>query len=161
MKNQKSKEKIRDQILTRLRLYNNKRGIVFFDNPKNTLDENISLENNEIEVLLIKLSKRKKVLVTTKHVFIINQSTIIKILGKEIDRFDYMLFENLEETIKNSSKLQLKLIQLKLHFRIGDYRIISKNGSFNQIRITKTKFADCLNEAIKKLIFVTNKYDSF
>ncbi|TCI90592.1 hypothetical protein [Tenacibaculum sp. M341] len=161
MKNQKSKKKIRDQILTHLKLYNNKRGILFFDNPKNTLDENISLENNEIEVLLIKLSKRKKVLITTKHVFIINQSTIIKIQGKEIYRFDYMLFENLEETIKNSSKLQLKLIQLKLYFRIGDYRIINKDGSFNQIKITKTKFADCLSEAIKKLVFVTNKYDSF
>ena len=155
----KRKENIKKQILKKLEYYRKERGITFFDDP-NHFKENILLDDNELEVLSIKLNRSKKILITTKYIYYINKNILTKILGKDIDRFDYMEFINGEEIIESKSKIKIKLLRFKMYFRIGSYRIVKKDGSFTELTIWKTQFADCLNECVKKLKFVGNKYEA-
>ena len=155
----KRKENIKKQILKKLEYYRKERGITFFDDP-NHFKENILLDDNELEVLSIKLNRSKKILITTKYIYFINKNILTKILGKDIDRFDYMEFINGEEIIESKSKIKIMLFRFKMYFRIGSYRIVKKDGSFIELTIWKTQFADCLNECVKKLKFVGNKYEA-
>ncbi|WP_025665354.1 hypothetical protein [Aquimarina megaterium] len=156
----KKKEDIRNQILKKVKYYRNSRGIIFFDNPNNQFKENIVLDNNELEVLLIKLKRSRKIIVTTKHIYSIDKNLTTKILAQDIDRFDYMEFINGEKIIEGGSKIKIMLLRFKMNFRIGNYRIVQRNGSFTELIIWRTRFADCLNGCIKKLKFVGNKYDA-
>ncbi|WP_299124832.1 hypothetical protein [uncultured Tenacibaculum sp.] len=156
----KRKENIKKQILKKLEYYRKERGITFFDNPNHHFKENILLDDNELEVLSIKLNRSREILITTKYVYYINKNILTKILGKDIDRFDYMEFINGEEIIESKSKIKIMLFRFKIYFRIGNYRIVKKDGSFIELTIWKTQFADCLNECVKKLKFVGNKYEA-
>ena len=156
----KNKEDIRCQILKKVHYFRNSRGIVFFDNPNNQFKEDLLLDSNEIEVLLIKLNRSVRILLTTKHLYFIDKKSTTKILGKDIERFDYMEFINGEKIIEGKSKIKIILLRFKMNFRIGNYRIVQKTGSFTELTIWKTRFADCLNDCIKKLKFVGNKYDA-
>tara|TARA_B100000795_G_scaffold263228_1_gene242064 strand:- start:9 stop:488 length:480 start_codon:yes stop_codon:yes gene_type:complete len=156
----KKKEDIRNQILKKVHYYRNSRGIIFFDNPNNQLKEDLLLDDNEIEVLLIKLNWSSKILLTTKHLYFIDKKLTTKILAKDIDKFDYLEFINGEKIIEGKSKIKIILLRFKINFRVGNYRIVQKTGSFTELTIWKTRFADCLNDCIKKLKFVGNKYDA-
>lgn len=154
----KKKEDLRNQILTKVKSYRNKRGIHFFNKPvSKSRNKSHTIDDNDIEVLLIRLNKSKKILVTTKYLFLINKSTTIKIEGKEIDRFDYMEFINLQK----ASEIKQIYLKFKIGYRIGDYRIVKKDGSYIEINFRKTKLADCLNDCIKKLKFIANKYEGY
>lgn len=156
----KTKEALRSQILKKLKYYRNSKGITLFDNPNNKLKENIVLDSNELEVLLIKMNRSTRIVVTTKYIYIICKKTNTKILGQEIDRLDYMEFINGEKIIEGKSRIRTIILRFKMNFRIGKYRIVKKNGSFIELAIYKTRFADCLNECVKKLKFVGNKYQA-
>ncbi len=159
MKIKKKKEDIKKQILQKVRHYRKSKGILFFDTSTYKNNENIIFDNNELEILLIRLNRFKKILVTTNCLYIIDKKSIVKILGNAIERIDYMQYENLEKTVEEKSKLRIKLDMLKINFRIGDFRIVKKDGSFIALKIKRTRFYDCLNDSIKKLKFVTNTYD--
>lgn len=161
MKYRKSKESIRNQILKKLWFVRNKRGIIFFDTPDNIYQEDIKLDPNDIEVLLMEINRSKKILVTTKYIFIIDKQSTFRIKGDEIDRLDYMEFVNGQKTIEEKSRLKIMHLRFKMNRRIGHYRIVKKDGSFEEIKIKRTKFADCLNDSVKKLKFVANKYEGF
>ncbi|CAL2078194.1 hypothetical protein [Tenacibaculum sp. 190524A02b] len=156
----KKKEAIRNQILKKVKYYRNSRGIVFLDNPNKQLKEDIVIENNELEVLLIKLKRSRRILVTTKHIYFIDKKEITKILGKNIERFDYMELINGEKIIEGKSKIRKVILRFKMNFRIGSYRIIQRDGSFTEVTIWKTQFVDCLGDCIKALKFVGNKYEA-
>ncbi|CAL2095934.1 conserved protein of unknown function [Tenacibaculum sp. 190524A02b] len=156
----KKKEAIRNQILKKVKYYRNSRGIVFLDNPNKQLKEDIVIENNELEVLLIKLKRSRRILVTTKHIYFIDKKEITKILGKNIERFDYMELINGEKIIEGKSKIKKRLLRFKMNFRIGNYRVIQRDGSFTEVTIWKTQLADCLDDCIKALKFVVNKYEA-
>ncbi len=158
----KSKEDIRDQILTKARYYRNYRRIHFFDNTIPTPKyESYVVDGNEMVVLLIRFSRSKKILVTTKYIIIISKRATIKIHGDEIDRYDYMEHINYGETYETASYLKLKYFRFKIMFRIGKYRIVKKDGSHVDLFFKRAKYPDCLNECIKKLKFVTHKYESY
>ncbi|WP_394751351.1 hypothetical protein [Spongiimicrobium salis] len=156
----KKKEDIRNQILKKVKYYRHSRGIVFFDNSNNKSNENIALDSNEIEVLLIRLNRSRRILVTTKFIYFIDKKITTKILGQNIDRLDYMEFVNAEKIIEGKSKIKIRLLRFKMSFRVGNYRIVEKNGSFIELTIWRTRFADCLNDCVKKLKFVGNKYEA-
>lgn len=159
MKIKRRKEDIRNQILKKIEYYRNNKGIQFFDDANNQYKGSIKLDDNEIEVLLIRLNRLKKVLLTTKCLYIVDKNSTTKISGKDIDRFDYMEFINGEKIIEVKSKIKIMLLRFKMNFRIGNYRIVKNNGSFIELVIKRTRFADCLNDCIKKLKFVGNKYE--
>ena len=155
----KKKEHIRKQILLKIKYYRNSGGITFFDNSKNLLEEKLKLESNELEVVLINLSKKRRVLLTTKNVYYFNKKNVQKIVGENIDRFDYMEFVNGEKIMEEKSRIKIFWLRFKMNFRIGTYRIVERNDSFVELKIWKTNFADCLNGGIKKLKFVGTKYE--
>ncbi|WP_074407784.1 MULTISPECIES: hypothetical protein [Aquimarina] len=160
MKIRKKKEDIRKQILLKIKYYRHSRGIRFFDNSNNLLEEKLKLESNELEVVLIKFSRKEKILLTTKNIYYLDKNNVQKIIGENIDRFDYMEFINGEKIIEEKSRLKIFFLRLKMNFRIGTYRIIEKNNSFVELKIWKTNSADCLNGGIKKLKFVGTKYEA-
>jgi len=159
LKIRKNKEDIRKQILLKIKYYRNSRGITFFDNSNNLLKEKLNLESNELEVALIKFSRRRKILLTTKNIYYLDKNNIQKIVGENIDRFDYMEFINGEKIMEEKSRLKIFFLRFKINFRIGTYRIVEKNDSFVELKIWKTNFADCLNGGIKKLKFAGTKYE--
>ncbi|WP_231517328.1 hypothetical protein [Tenacibaculum sp. 47A_GOM-205m] len=143
----------------KIKYYRNSKGITFFDNSNNLITEDFNLENNELEVALIKFNRRRKILLTTKNIYYLNKNNIQKIVGENIDRFDYMEFINGEKIMEEKSRLKIFFLRFKMNFRIGTYRIVEKNDSFIELKIWKTNFADCLNGGIKKLKFVGAKYE--
>ncbi|WP_196889878.1 hypothetical protein [Aureivirga sp. CE67] len=159
MKIRKNKEYIRKQILLKIKYYRNSRGITFFDDSNNILKEKYNLESNELEVALIKFNRRRKILLTTKNIYYLDKNNIQKIVGENIDRFDFMEFINGEKIIEEKSRLKNFFLRFKIHFRIGTYRIVEKNNSFIELKIWKTNLADCLDEGIKNLKFVATKYE--
>ncbi|MCE7995694.1 MAG: hypothetical protein HEP71_27190 [Roseivirga sp.] len=155
----KKKENIRHQILKRVKDYRGSKGITFFDDSNNQLNEDVVLDSNELEVLLIRLNRSRKILLTTKFIYVIDKKITTKILGQDIDRFDYMEFINGDKIIEGKSRFKIRLLRLRLNFRVGNYRIVEKNGSYTELTIWKTRFADCLNDYVNKLKFVGNKYE--
>ena len=159
MKIRKKKEDIRKQILLKIKYYRNSKGITFFDNSDSLLKEELNLESNELEVVLIKFRRKQKILLTTKNIYYLDKNNVKKVVGENIDRFDYMEFVNGEKIIEEKSRLRIFFLRFKMNFRIGTYRIVEKNDSFVELKIWKTNFADCLNGGIKKLKFVGTKYE--
>ncbi len=155
----KKKEDLRYQILKKVNYYRTSRGITFFDDSNNKFKGDILLDRNEIEVLLIRLNRSKKILLTTKFIYLIDKKITVKILGQDIDRFDYMEVINAEKMIEGKSRIKRMLFRYKIIFRVGNYRIVNNNGSFSELTIWKTRFADCLNDCVKKLKFVGNNYE--
>ncbi|MFT6500887.1 MAG: hypothetical protein ACJASQ_000997 [Crocinitomicaceae bacterium] len=133
---------------------------MFFDDANNHFKGNIVLDSDEIEVLLIKLNKSRKILVTTKFIYFFDKKVTTRIFGQDIDRFDYLELINYEKTIEGKSKITRTLLRFKIHFRVGNYRIVGNNSSSIELSIWKTRFADCLNDCVKALKFVGNKYDA-
>ncbi|CAA0219944.1 hypothetical protein [Tenacibaculum maritimum] len=159
LKIKKKKEHIRKQILLKIKYYRNSRGITFFENLNELNNEKVKLESNELEVVVINLSRQKRVLLTTKNIYYLNKNSVQKIVGDNIERFDYMEFVNGEKIIEEKSRLKTFWLRFKINFRIGTYRIIERNNSFIELKIWKTNLADCLNDGIKKLKFVVTKYE--
>ena len=96
---------------------------------------------------------------TTKNLYYLDKKNVKKIIGENIDRFDYMEFVNGEKIIEGNSRFKIAFLRLKMNFRVGTYRIVEKDDSFVELKIWKTNFADCLNGCIKKLKFVGTKYE--
>lgn len=158
MKIKRKKEDIRTLILKKVKYYRKSSRILFYDNPKTHYKEKVKLDENELEILLIKLSLSKKILLTTKCLYIIDKNSNTKIHGEDIDRLDYMEYINGESIVKNKSRIKIFFFRLKMNFRIGKYRIVKKDGGFIELKIRRTSFADCLNGSVKKLKFVGSKY---
>lgn len=130
------------------------------DDSNNILKEKVDFENNELEVAIIKFNSKRKILLTTKNIYYLDKNNIRKIVGENIDRFDYMEFINGEKVIEEDSRFKIFLLRLKMRFRIGTYRIVENNDSFLELKIWKTNSADCLNDGIKKLKFIGTKYEA-
>ncbi|MFD0991654.1 hypothetical protein [Tenacibaculum geojense] len=160
MKTIKKKENIREQILLKIKHYENSRGITLFDKSDNLAEKNLNLENNELEVVLIKFNKKEKILLTTKNIYYFDKNNFRKIAGENIDRFDYLEFINGEKIMEEKSRIKIFFLRMKMRFRIGTYRIVEKNDSFIELKIWKTNYADCLNNGIKRLKFIGTKYEA-
>lgn len=158
-KYKKEKEAIRTQIHKKVRYYVKSKGITFFYNETPVNNKLYTIDDNDIEVLLIKLNRTKKVLITTKCLFIIYKNKSHRIDGDTIESFDYLEMSMSYDEFMALPKLQKAYIRYKVNFRIGKYRIIKKDGSYIDLNSRRTRFSDCLNDSIKKLKFVVNKYE--
>ena len=109
---------------------------------------------------MIKLSRNKEILVTTKSIFIIDIDNCLKIKGDEIEDFDYTNWTNLENDLKKASKFKKMYLLYKIRRRIGFYKIIKKDGASIILKLNRYHLADCINECIKKIQFITQKYEA-
>lgn len=158
-KRKKKKEDIRTQILKKVKYYRKNRGILFFDESTPLIGkESYTIDSNDIEVLMIKLNRSKKILITTKCLYIIDRSDVTRVDGLEIEGYDYMPFDNYEFFIDKSLFRRLyNKYQLKRH--IGDLRIKKRDGSFIDVYLSRRNLFYCLSASITMLQFVTKKYE--
>lgn len=154
----KEKEKIRAQIIKALEVYKGERGFDFFDSSIPTMKSGLfTLDQNDIEVLLMTINRSNKILLTTKCLFIIQKSNWTRIEGHEIDDFELMSLIEINPEENDPAVIRMyKIYKLRRHK--GYFRIIKKDGSFHEIYLPKRDFVYCLSSAIKKLQFVTKKY---
>lgn len=156
----KKKEAIRNQIQVKAKHYRKYRDISFFEGTEpNSKYTALITDERELPALLIRYSFRKKILVTTQHLFFIKGKSSVKIHGRELDRYDYMEHINYGAIYKTATKFRRMLYRPKIIFRIGKYRIVKKDGTHVNLFFTRTRHPDCLNECIKRLKFVTDKYE--
>ena len=157
----KKKEILRSYIQKKLKWYRNKRGIFFFDKSTYNLSNfPFQIPDNDIEVILIKLNKFKKILITTQCFYVIDKSTITKVHINEIEDYDYMPFNNLE-AIKNETLLKKIFNKYQLLMHIGDVRIRKIDGSFLNLYLSKSSFVYCLTGAIIKLKSIEKHYRGY
>ncbi len=155
----KTKEAVRTQIQIRAKYYRDEKRILFIDENSPSIDAiSCYIADKDIEVLLFQLNYSKKILVTTKCLYIISKSVTIRIDANEIEDFDFMPSVNYLNRIDMSIyKRMLNRYQLMKHF--GDIRILKKDGSFIDIYMPKHNLLYGLIDAIKSLQFVNKKYE--
>jgi hypothetical protein len=157
-KYKKKKEDIRTEILKKVEVFHRTKGIIFFDNSIPNLNEFYTIDDNDLEVLLVTINKSNRILLTTKCLFINHKSTTTRVDGKEIEDFDLMAFVN--SGSKQSESIFKKMYnKYQLMRHIGDFRITKKDGSFIEVYLPKRNFVYCLSGTIMKLQFVTEKYE--
>jgi len=156
----KEKEKIRTQISKGLEVYRDDKGFLFFDASDRTFNNDlISLDENELEVLLMTIKRSTKILLTTKCLFLLQKSQWTRIEGNEID--DFELMSMLDANPEENDPAIIRAYKIyKLRRQKGYFRILKKDGSFYEIYLPKREFVYGLTDAIKKLQFVTRKYEA-
>lgn len=154
----KKKEKIRNQIVKALEVYKGKSGFSFFDSSdSNSWPTNVDLDDNDLEVLLMHLDNSNWILLTTKCLFIEQNGIVNRINGIQIEKFKFLNLEN--------GKNEEKVAEFKNHEEYkswlysGDFKIITKDNTEVIVNLPHHDFGLCLFNALKKLRFVTNKYE--
>ncbi|WP_291726304.1 hypothetical protein [Bernardetia sp.] len=154
----KEKEKIRTQIIKSLEVYKGKLGFHFFDLPNSSFKSTeFVLDNNDIEVLLMDLGNSNWILLTTKCLFISQNGINNKIEGIEIQSFEFL---NLNNRHKRKADEFRNLAEFKSWLYSGDFKITKKHNAYVTVNLPHHDFGFCLFNAIKKLRFVTNKYEN-
>ncbi len=118
-KYKKSKESVRSQILTRLNPYHNKLGISIHS-ISNKTSQNDILDSNDLEVLSIKLSFSKRILITTKCIFLIQKDQNIRINIEDLKSLDYIEYSEYGKAVG----LRKKLLKYVISLRIGKYQFL-------------------------------------
>lgn len=127
--------------------------------PSNLNSKNYVLDENDIEVLLITIKKSKQILITTKCIFIIDKEKTIRINGDEIINFYFKYFDVMDEKFEESSCIYKKYMQYKVNRHVGDFRFTKIDGTFVDVYLSKRSIAYLLYDAIKRLQFVSRKYE--
>ena len=154
----KEKEKIRTQIIKSLEVYKGKSGFIFFDSSdSNPLSNEVALDDNDLEVLLMNLDESNWILLTTKCLFIKQNGISIRINGIEILGFEFL---NLLHVKNKEKAAEFKIPgEFKSWLYSGDFKITKKDNTDVVVNLPHHDFGFCLFNAIKKLRFVTNKYE--
>lgn len=154
----KEKEKIRLQFIKALEAYRGVKGVFFYNNSYLKLEpESYKIDDNDIEVLKMKLDDSSWILITTKCLFLKKNESIKRIEGTQIESFDFV--NVVERNIKGTfSWFRKRKIHKQVSFT-GDFRIIMKDKSFVIIDMPYHEFGLCLYKALKKLQFVVNNYN--
>ncbi|MEM6298227.1 MAG: hypothetical protein AAF740_06005 [Bacteroidota bacterium] len=152
----KEKEKIRDQIIKSLEVYKGKDGFTFapFSSPTN-----VKLCDNDTEVLLMKLNEDNWLLLTTKYLFVKQDGTIYNIDGDKITSFKFLNLKhrrNKEKMAEFDSRGEFKSWLYS-----GDFEITVESGVSVIVNLPYHNFGFCLFNAMKKLRFVTSRYEGF
>ena len=156
----KEKEKIQFQIIKSLEVYKEKAGFIFFDSPKSIPHSGIAqLDHNDLEVLQMKFDDKNWILITTKCLFISRDSAIERIEGLEIEKFEFV---NLRNGRTKEKKSEFKnLSDYKKWLYSGDFEITTADKNISIVNLPNHDFGFCLFNGIKKLRFVSKKYDGF
>ena len=156
----KEKEKIRAQIIKSLEVYIGKTGFIFFnETDSNHQKLNVNLDNNDLEVLLMNLDESNWILLTTKCLFIWQNGLSHRINGIEIEEFEFL---NLEHIRNKKKAAEFKNHgEFKSWLFSGDFKITKQDKTNVTVNLPHHDFGFCLFNAIKKLRFVTNKYEGF
>jgi hypothetical protein len=156
----KEKEKIKTQIIKSLEVYKGGTGFDFFDSSNSTSKPKIAkLDENDLEVLLMKFDERNWILLTTKCIFISRDTIIERIEGLEIENFDFVNLKN-GRTKEKASEFE-KPGDYKRWLYSGDFEIIKTDKRASIVNLPNHVFGSCLLNGIKKLKFVSNKYEGF
>ncbi len=155
----KTKEAVRTQIQLRAKYYRDVKKVLFFDeNTPSLEDDSYNIDDKDVEVLLIQLNYSKKILVTTKCLFVIDKSVTIRIDASDIKSFDFMPSVNhLNNGFLSVGKRMVNRYRLRRHF--GDLRIHKKDGTFIDVFMPKHNLLYCLISVIKSLQFISKKYE--
>jgi len=154
----KEKEKIRIQIIKSLEVYKGKSGFIFFDSSEsNSQSIEVDLDDNDLEVLLMNLDESNWMLLTTKCLFIRQNGISNRINGIEIEGFEFL---NLAHIRNKEKAAEFKNPgEFKSWLYSGDFKITKKDKTNIIVNLPHHDFGFCLFNAIKKLRFVTNKYE--
>ena len=152
----KSKEKIRNQIIKSIEVYKGKDGVVFYDSG-NECENIVELDANDLVVMKMNLDINSCLILTTKCLFVIKNESVIRINGNEIEEFNFLNHKKSKgvETIKEFNNPA----EYKSWMYSGDFIIIKKDKTKIIVNLPNHDFGFCLLNAIKKLQFVTNKYE--
>lgn len=154
----KEKEKIRSQIIKSIEVYRGKTGFVFFDSSDPVLQHgSVELDDNDIEILLMSLNISSWILLTTKCLFIYQNDSISRINGVDIKEFEFLNLLNGRSEEKASEFKNTT--EYKSWLYSGDFRIVRNNETVVIVNLPHHDFGFCLFNSIKKLQFVTNKYE--
>ncbi|AUC13851.1 hypothetical protein BTO06_01200 [Tenacibaculum sp. SZ-18] len=154
----KEKEKIKTQIIKSLEVYKGKPRFNFFDSSdSNTRLNNVALDDNDLEVLLMDLGNSNWILLTTKCLFVRQNGIDNRINGIEIEDFKFLNLENGRNKEKAAEFKNPR--EYKSWLYSGDFKIIKKDNTEIIVNLPHHDFGFCLFNAIKKLRFVTNKYE--
>lgn len=154
----KEKEKIRIQIIKSLEAYMGKPGFSFIDSSgSNSRVTDIDLDDNDLEVLLMDLGDSNWILLTTKCLFIEQNGIGNRINGIEIEEFKFLNRDN-HRNKKKAADFKTPG-EHKRWLYSGEFKIIKKDKSNVIVNLPHHDFGFCLFYAIKKLQFVTNKYE--
>ncbi|WP_291727881.1 hypothetical protein [Bernardetia sp.] len=156
----KEKEKIRTQLIKSLEVYREKAGFYFLDLPtSNTPPINVELDNNDVEVLFLALGSSNQILLTTKCLFIIKNGEISRVDGLDIREFNFM---NVESGRNKETRDKFETLrEYKSWLYSGNFKITKTDCTDIVINLPHHDFGFCLFNAIKKLRFVTEKYEVF
>jgi hypothetical protein len=154
----KEKEKIRAQMIKALSAWRGKSGFDFFDSSNRDFKPlSIDLDDNEIEVLLMNLNDISWILLTTKCLHIRQNKSIIRLEGGDIEKFEFLNQANekaMEQVPEFTSSGEYKSWLFS-----GDFSIEMKNETSLVVYLPHHDFGYCLFNAIRKLQFVSKKYE--
>jgi hypothetical protein len=154
----KEKEKIKAQIIKSLEAYKGKIGFDFFESSNSiSKTEVVKLDENDTEVLLMNLTDSSWILLTTKCLFIWRNDSETRIDGVDIIKFEFL---NLANGRSKEKAAEFKNPgEYKSWLYSGDFRIVRNNSTEVIVILPHHDFGFCLFNAIKKLQFVTKKYE--
>lgn len=155
---EKEKEKIRAQIIKSLEAYKGKIGIDFFNFSNSAFNQQLPiLDDNDLEVVLLTFDDSNWILITTKCLFVSRDSIVERIEGKEIEAFN---FKNVKNGRTKERALEFDdAVDFKKWLYSGDFEIVKKDRSTSVVNLPNHDFGFCLFNGIKKLKFVSNKYE--
>lgn len=114
-----------------------------------------TIDNNELEVVLITLDNTTQILLSTQCLFINQNNTNVKIHGNDIESYTFSNVLGMSEDQASNFK---SIEEYKVWLCSGDFRIIKKDDSYINVHLPDSDFGFFLIQAIKKLKFVTKKY---
>lgn len=155
----KDKEQIRRQLSLSLKSYTTIKDFDFYSDQNFYLNHtNVTLDNNELEVVLITLNENDKILISTSRLHFISKTKVDCLLIHKIDNFGFL---RVLETLSNEATKQLSsLSECKNWLTSGIFRIYKKDTSFIDVNIPNSNIGFGLAQAIKKLQFLTGKYEA-
>lgn len=157
-KYRKEKDKIRIQIAKSLDVYKGMEGFDFFDSSaSSSTNELADLDDNDLQVLFMKLNNSNSILLTIKCLFIKQEESITRIDGGEIENVEFLNNTNKRSKAKASDFENLRHYKTWLYS--GDFRISLKDKTEIVVFLPNHDFGFCLLKAIEKLKFITRKYE--
>ncbi|MBS3993009.1 MAG: hypothetical protein KGZ87_04755 [Bacteroidetes bacterium] len=154
----KDKFKIRNQLIKAVEAYKGIDGFTFFD----TVDwlhrpKELKLDQNDTEVLLMNLSKTAWILLTTKCFYIGQDDTIIRINSSDIEDLE---FENQKRSFDRQEAYKYSRLESYTQWSFsGILNIETKNKRTIKVNLPNHNFGVCLVNALRRLRFVTEKYE--
>ncbi len=156
---EKSAEKIKLQLIKSMGLYRTKKKCYFFDTSSASQKmHNFEIDHDDLEVALISINRSTFILLTTKSLFLERSGSVQRINGTDIQDFESVNFVESHPN-EHDSKRTIFYKKYRMRRHTGNFRITKNDGTFIEVYLSKRYLTHCLSEAVKKLQFVSEKYN--